>query len=90
MAKKKHVSNLPDHWHISDEVKINGRLVTVDSELSFKGVRGRFRFKRMVTLDDGRSWLDVFGGPENHETLRSFGIERVKTVHRIAKVRGNQ
>jgi hypothetical protein len=87
--KKKHVSNLPDHWSISDETRINGRLVTKGTELSFKGVKGRFRFMRLVTLDDGRSWLDVYGGPAKHEMLRSFGVDRVKTVHRITKTREN-
>jgi len=90
MAKKKTVSHPPDHWTISDEVRINGRIVTKGTELSFKGIKGRFIFQRLVTLDDGRCWLDVFGGPAKHEMLRSFGVERVKTVHRIAKTRGNQ
>lgn len=91
MTKRKQVkSNLPDNWTVTDEVRINNRVVTKGTELSFKGVKGRFIFQRLVTLDDGRAWIDVFGGPEKHEMLRSFGVDRVKTVHRIAKARGNQ
>jgi hypothetical protein len=89
MAKKKMVSRLPDHWTISEEARINGRIVTKGTELSFKGIKGRFRFMRLVTLDDGRCWLDVVGGPAKHEMTRSFGPERVKTVHRITKTREN-
>jgi len=88
--KAKTESNLPDHWTVTTEATANGRRITPGTELSFKGVKGRFKFHRMVTLDDGRSWIDVFGGPENHEMLRSFGLDRIKTVHRIEKKRGNQ
>lgn len=91
MARKKNppASRLPSNWTCFDEATINRKKVVVNTELSFKGVKGRFRFKRLVVLDDGRHWIDVFGGPEKHETMRSFGTERVRTVHRIAKTRKN-
>jgi hypothetical protein len=87
--KAKSGANLPSTWTITTECTANGRIITPGTELSFKGVKGRFRFQRMVTHADGRVWLDVFGGPENHEMLRSFGVDRIKTVHRIAKKRSN-
>lgn len=69
---------------IDTEIIINGRTVSKGTELSIRGARGRFRFVKQVTKDDGTSWLDVWGGPKGHETLRSFRAEQVRTVHRIA------
>lgn len=88
--KKKHVSNLPEHWVISDTAEANGRKITKGTELSFKGIKGRFIFQRRVEVRGGGSWIDVIGGPEGHKMLRSFGLERVRTVHRIAKKRESQ
>jgi len=88
--KKKAISRLPEHWVVTTECTANGRKIAPGTELSFKGIKGRFIFQRHVDVGNGRSWIDVVGGPEGHKMTRSFGLERVKTVHRITKERGNQ
>jgi hypothetical protein len=91
MAKRrtKNERTFPEHWRVSTETTINGRRVTPGTELSIRGVRGRFRFVQYVEVEGGRSWVDVIGGPANYKLQRSFGVEQVKTVHRIAKTREN-
>lgn len=74
---------------VTAEATLNGRRVTKGTELSVRGARGRYRFVKLVTTDAGIIWLDVWGGPRHHETMRSFRPDRVKTVHRIAKTPTN-
>lgn len=73
----------PD-WVESDSIVINGHTVTVGTELSIKGERGRFRFIKHISRPRrGIEWIDVWGGPKHSPQLRSFRPERVRTVHRI-------
>jgi hypothetical protein len=68
-------------WTVSTEIQINGRNVTVGTEMKIKGERGRFRFMKHVTNADGVEWIDVWGGPKKSEHTRSFRLDRVQRVH---------
>lgn len=71
-----------DDWVITEELKVNGRIVTKDTELSIQGVPGRFRFIRHVynpRVD--AEWIDVVGGQKGYSSYRSYHIDRIKTVH---------
>lgn len=85
MAKKKPVVPAApkpcDSWEIETEIQINGRYVINGTELKISGERGRFRFIKKVTTEQGNVWIDVFGGPKGYECIRSFRLEKVKTVH---------
>jgi len=83
MAKKKEhvVGPRPnDNWIISEEIQVNGRYVSAGTELKIAKERGRFRFVKHV-INGAAEWVDVWGGPKGMESLRSFRIERIKTVH---------
>jgi len=83
MAKKKAVIEAPrpnDGWIISEEIQINGRNVSKGTELKISKERGRFRFVKHV-VNGAKEWVDVWGGPNGMEALRSFRMDRVKTVH---------
>jgi hypothetical protein len=69
-----------DEWVYRTEIQINGRNVNAGTELKIKGVRGRFRFVKMVTTAKAE-WIDVWGGPKGSECMRSFYLDKVKTVH---------
>jgi hypothetical protein len=86
--KKKAEPNINPKWVISDSIQINGRSVTLGTELSIVGESGRFRFIKHVKTPDVE-WIDVIGGKKGHEMWRSFGLDRVKTVHRINRTRTN-
>lgn len=88
--KAKRQSRIPAGWTIETETRVNGRILTPGTEVSIKGERGRFRFVKRVRTDKGADWLDFIGGPVNAPSWRSFGEERVKRVHRIAKTRKSQ
>jgi hypothetical protein len=77
----------PEGWTIDTEISINGRNVSPGTELSIRGVRGRVRFMRRVTTPTA-CWIDVVT-PDPHKILRSFTVDRVKTVHRLDKTREN-
>lgn len=74
----------PEDWAVAHEVEANGRTITVGTELSIKGQRGRFRFVEHVwrPIRD-TEWITVWGGPKGSEQMRSFRIDQIKTVHRI-------
>ncbi|UIW13318.1 hypothetical protein SEA_CREWMATE_67 [Arthrobacter phage Crewmate] len=76
-------TNLPADWHEHDHAEANGRHITPGTEVSIRGERGRFRFLKRVTRDDGREWLDFWGGPKGCEAWRSFAADQVRRVHRI-------
>ena len=77
-------------WIIETSISVNGRLVHENTELSIRGERGRFRFKRLVRRPDtGAVWVDVIGGPKGCEVFRSFHLDRIKTVHRLDRTRAN-
>lgn len=61
----------------SDELTLNGRHITKGTELSITGLRGRFPFVQHVRCND-TEWIDVLG-PHG---IRSFYLDRIKTVHR--------
>jgi len=67
-------------WEIKTELQVNGRLVQKGTELKIQGERGRFRFIQYVKTPTS-DWIDVWGGTNNHEQMRSFKLERIKTVH---------
>lgn len=71
-----------DHWVISDEYVANGRHIVKDTELSIKGVAGRFRFvKHVYNPAIDAEWIDVVGGPKGYSAYRSYHPDRIKTVH---------
>jgi hypothetical protein len=74
-------------WTISSHTRVNGRVVTPGTEVTIRGERGRFRFVKHVRNGAGNEWVDVYGGPKGHETLRSFRPARIRTVHRRATMR---
>lgn len=70
------------------ELKVNGRSVVVGTELSIKGQPGRFRFVEYVVAAGAKhDWITVWGGSENHRAYRSFDPDRIRTVHRVEKLR---
>jgi hypothetical protein len=75
--------NLPADWHEFDHAEANGRRITVGTEVSIRGERGRFRFLKRVVRDSGKEWLDFWGGPKGSENWRSFSAEQIRRVHRI-------
>jgi hypothetical protein len=72
-----------DDWVVSEECRINNKNVVVGTELSIRGERGRFKFIKHVVNGD-HEWIEVLGAGQQ---FRSFSPDRVKTVHRITKMR---
>lgn len=69
-----------DTWVCETSIQVNGRNVSAGTELKIRGVRGRFRFvKKVTTLTT--EWIDVWGGPKGAESMRSFRLDQIKTVH---------
>ena len=85
MGKKKKSAEVGprpnDAWEYITEMQINGRNVIKGTELKIAGERGRFRFVNYTRTDKGKEWITVWGGPKGMECMRSFDLERVKTVH---------
>lgn len=80
--------DLASGWIRSNEVTVNGRQVTVGTELSIKGEPGaRFRFKEHVVTPGGNEHITVYGGTKGQGQWRSFALDQVKTVHRVDKLR---
>lgn len=76
------------NWTVTDVTRINGRHVTPGTELAIRGERGRFRFVKHVTHEvTGKAWVDVYGGPKGHETLRSFYVTRIRAVRNTRTMR---
>jgi hypothetical protein len=90
MSKKNKVETKshPDHWTVTDEIKVNGRSVSKGTELSIKGHPGRFLFIKHVKTPT-TEWIDVVGGTKGYKMLRSFAVDSVKTVHWKNKTREN-
>jgi hypothetical protein len=65
---------------VTNEIQVNGRTVSVGTELSIKGESGRFRFMKHVKTQTSE-WIDVVGGKKGYSTCRSFRVSQVKTVH---------
>ena len=71
-----------DDWVVTEEMKVNGRIVVKDTELSIKGVSGRFRFiKHVYNPRVDAEWIDVIGGPKGYSGYHSYHPDRIKTVH---------
>jgi len=64
----------------TDQWTFKGKPVTPDCELTFTGIRGRFRFLHHVTLGS-EEWLEVVGGPRS--MFRAFPCDRVSKVYPI-------
>jgi hypothetical protein len=76
-------------WVIAESIKVNGRLVEKNTELSIQGESGRFLFIKHVQTPTCE-WIDVLGGKnERHRQFRSFRPERIKRVHYKNKTRTN-
>lgn len=71
---------LSDSWVISTELQVNGRHVVPGTELKITGERGRFRFVKHV-LNGDIEWIDVWGGRNGAEQMRSFRPSAIKVVH---------
>jgi len=69
-----------DTWVVLTDIQVHGRNVSKGTELKIKGERGRFRFVKFVKNGDAE-WIDVWGGPKGMPCLRSFRLDRIKTVH---------
>lgn len=67
------------------EIRINGRLVTTNTELSVRGETGVFTFRYSDRDDE----VTVWGGQPHYEKWRTFKIDQVRTVHRKARLRKN-
>lgn len=68
-------------------VFVRRRELTPGVEVSIRGERGRFRFVKSSLTSEGRVVCDFIGPSEAHAAWRSFYPERIKTVHRIARLR---
>lgn len=86
---KKIVATNPFGFVTADSVTVNSRKIERGTEISIKGESGRFRFIEHVTNVNGVEWVDVVGGKKGYEKFRSFRLDRIKTVHRIARTRKN-
>jgi len=77
-------------WERSAEITVNGRRVVSGTELSIRGVPGRYRFVEHVRTPPGAEWITCLGKARAGEPVhfRSFHPDRVKTVHRVTKLRG--
>lgn len=92
MGRRKKVVQVEDihpDWVISDSIKVNGRVVEQNTELSIQGESGRFLFIKHVKTPSCE-WIDCIGGKsERYKQFRSFRPEQVKTVHYKNKTRKN-
>lgn len=67
--------------------RVNERLVAKGRELSFRGERGRFRFRsRRINEATGVDEIDVWGpiGRGRRPAFRTFRTERLRRVHNHA------
>jgi hypothetical protein len=85
--RKKYVPELPEGWSEDTRVQVHGRWMEPGTEVTVMGLRGRFRFVKQVTTPTS-TWLQVWGGKKGFEKMHSVSPERVKTVHRLTRMRG--
>jgi hypothetical protein len=69
-------------WTVSYQTKINGRTVSLGTELSAPG-RGRLRFVAHVRTATGVEWINCL----SPRGFCSVHPDKVETVHRINKTR---
>ena len=83
MARRGPVQSPLEHPHPKvDHMVANGRHIEVGTELTIAGERGRFRFKWARLDGDRVVEVTVF-----QHGYRTFAPERIRTVHRVAKIR---
>ncbi|MGH3956533.1 MAG: DUF7246 family protein [Mycobacterium sp.] len=70
-------------------VMVRGRELARGAEVSIRGERGRFRFVKSSLTSEGRIVCDFIGPSEAHAAWRSFYVDRIKTVHRIKRLRAS-
>lgn len=85
-TSEERIASVHPDWTISDEMTVNGRKVEIGTEVSIKGEPGRFRFLRHIATPTCE-WVEVIGGRRGYVHQRSFRPERVKTVHRLKRIR---
>lgn len=69
-------------------LKVDGKHpLELNKEVSFKGERGRFRFKWARQRADGSWDVTVFGGTKRYQAFRTFPADRIKSVHYKEKLR---
>ena len=78
-----------DDWEYITEMQINNRNVVKGTELKISGERGRFVFIEYVKTGAGAEWITVWGGPKGMSSMRSFHLDKVKTVHSKNKTDAN-
>jgi len=71
--------------HPDGQVQVNGRWLRVGSEVSIKNRRGKYRYTGHALTQSGQLVLNFIGGPPNHEMMRSFYPDQIKTVHHLTK-----
>lgn len=72
-----------------DAATVHGRQLSPGTEVSIVRERGRFRFINATVTAAGETVLNFVGGSSGHEAFRSFYPERVRTVHRLNRLRRN-
>lgn len=84
VRKPKNLNLINDHWEISDELQIEGKMKLINGrEFRIRGERGRFIFQRYVynpRIEEG--WIDAQSANPKKRASRSFEIDRVTRVHR--------
>lgn len=96
MGKKKFVQpEYPPGWQVADKFSWNNRHIEVGTELTVRGIRGRVRFVKHVTVleEINEQWSEVkaewIDAIDRDKHFRSFAPERIRTVHRLNKTREN-
>lgn len=67
--------------------KVKGHKLTVGTEFSVRGERGRFSFRRFEIPEKGSAWITAWGGAAGREAWRSFDPARVSRVYRPRRAR---
>lgn len=71
--------------HPDGQIQVNGRWLNIDSEVSIQGKRGKFRYIGYSHSSAGKIVLNFIGGTSDHELMRSFYPEQIKTIHNKKK-----
>lgn len=69
------------------ELRLPGKHpLVVGKELTFRGERGRFKFRWAKETSDGYE-VTVYGGTKRYTAWRTFTADRIKAVHYKEKLR---
>lgn len=72
------------------ELTVNHRRLVPGTEVTISGVPGRFRFRYVDVHDNGRlPEITVVGGRTGYSLTRTFTVDRIRRVHRIARTRAS-